>query len=1367
MNLSVASSIRMTIDSNGSVGIGTTSPLKTLHVESTAESALFRGSATWGAAFQISASAAGGKYWQIQATANAAGEGAGKFIITDRDNSATRFAIDSTGNVGIGTTSPGAKLDVAGSLTVGTGVTGASTDIKISNSSNAKTHYIFSDVSSGELGIEAGASVGIKFNTNTTNTRMVILSGGNVGIGTTSPGAKLDVAGTFRASGAGIHIINSSDDTVPLRLTTTTATNNSRLGFGTLNSANSYNISVGAYATSSLGFWTNDTVQGHINSSGIFTYSGGNLLVTNGIIGIGTSSPSRGLTINRTNEFAALNIIKNNTGNQIVYLGTGSGGADDLGILQLSDGGTVKVQLYSGGVSYFNSGNVGIGTTSPAYKLDINGGAADTTLAVQTTGQNAVRLRLANEERNFTLTNNPGDDLLSFSYDGSNRLQFNLSNQWFNSGNVGIGTTSPASILHVVGSGRFSSTSTTAQSANVGLYLSIGLSSLNYNGILFQGVSATDMYFGRGAGASVDDLVIVGTSELVRFKANGSVGIGNTSPDAKLVIGEDSSSSNVGYIRLRGHDIYEANIYKTSDYGLYIDVDSNAKPIRIDGSAFITGITGNVGIGTTSPSYKLHVVGTGTAINLAVIGNIRAAGTGTSGGEVIASGGIGNGNYVALRHDDTNGYVTVTRTVYAGHLILEPYANVGIGTTTPTAKLTVQGTQVELHVKNDTTNTLTAGGWDGSRHYIKSINLGVALTPLTLQASSFTFDTGNVGIGTTSPVARLDVAGRIAAGEDLFLKRTDSDFGFITRPNTTGYKKAGFLVNGGGNLTDFYIYSDLSYFSGNVGIGTTNPAQKLDVRGYIVSDSQGNGSESAFYLGNSSHGLSRANSQNNIVLYTTAGDVILSASTSGTTHLIVKNNGNVGIGTTNPSNGTLQIYNTSGNTLSLQKSSGAPAISFGDASTNYGLIESINGGGFNFYTGNGTVTSKMVILTGGNVGIGTPSPSYILQTKDMGVGSSNAYFGTGMVRIGGGADAGSNQVLSLAPGRFGMDNPGVSNGRFVIEENGRVGIGIASPSSILHTYTTTNADNAGHIQYENGNTGTGSSANAQLIGKSKYGTLQLMVWENYGIRFGMRSTANGGAGDIYFTTGTDSTQMVIKGGSVGIGTTSPAYLLDVTGTGRFTSTLNVDSRLVQGTGGQRSTNGTTIALTNNTTFVANSDIGDGQRFLSIVNESTTTSVFSNICFRISPNSSTTMLDMKFVNNGSSNSTLYWTFNSAGGFNDRLTLTSAGTLTAAGDVVAFSDARLKENIITIDNAVEKVTSMRGVFFNKKDDETKSRRSGVIAQEIQEILPEVVTESADGTLGVAYGNMAGVFIEAIKELKAQNDALLARIEQLENK
>jgi len=112
------------------------------------------------------------------------------------------------------------------------------------------------------------------------------------------------------------------------------------------------------------------------------------------------------------------------------------------------------------------------------------------------------------------------------------------------------------------------------------------------------------------------------------------------------------------------------------------------------------------------------------------------------------------------------------------------------------------------------------------------------------------------------------------------------------------------------------------------------------------------------------------------------------------------------------------------------------------------------------------------------------------------------------------------------------------------------------------------------------------------------------------------------------------------------------------------------------------------------------------------------------------------------------------YNSSG---SAVQISSTGTLTATGDVVAYSDVRLKENIITIDNAVDKVLTMRGVYFNKKDDFTKTRKSGVIAQEMQKILPEVVIENKDGILGVAYGNIVGILIEAIKELKAEIDIL----------
>ena len=97
-------------------------------------------------------------------------------------------------------------------------------------------------------------------------------------------------------------------------------------------------------------------------------------------------------------------------------------------------------------------------------------------------------------------------------------------------------------------------------------------------------------------------------------------------------------------------------------------------------------------------------------------------------------------------------------------------------------------------------------------------------------------------------------------------------------------------------------------------------------------------------------------------------------------------------------------------------------------------------------------------------------------------------------------------------------------------------------------------------------------------------------------------------------------------------------------------------------------------------------------------------------------------------------------------------TATGDFTATGDVTAFSDARLKDNVETIDNALDKVTAMRGVTFDKDG----KKGTGVIAQEIEEILPEVVNNNGEYK-SVAYGNIVGTLIEAIKELKAEIEEL----------
>ncbi len=95
--------------------------------------------------------------------------------------------------------------------------------------------------------------------------------------------------------------------------------------------------------------------------------------------------------------------------------------------------------------------------------------------------------------------------------------------------------------------------------------------------------------------------------------------------------------------------------------------------------------------------------------------------------------------------------------------------------------------------------------------------------------------------------------------------------------------------------------------------------------------------------------------------------------------------------------------------------------------------------------------------------------------------------------------------------------------------------------------------------------------------------------------------------------------------------------------------------------------------------------------------------------------------------------------------------ASGAITSSGDVTAFSDMNLKSDIRTIDNALNKVCDLRGVFFTKDGE----AGTGVIAQEIENILPEVVKDGEYKS--VAYGNIVGVLIEAIKELREEVKSL----------
>ena len=107
----------------------------------------------------------------------------------------------------------------------------------------------------------------------------------------------------------------------------------------------------------------------------------------------------------------------------------------------------------------------------------------------------------------------------------------------------------------------------------------------------------------------------------------------------------------------------------------------------------------------------------------------------------------------------------------------------------------------------------------------------------------------------------------------------------------------------------------------------------------------------------------------------------------------------------------------------------------------------------------------------------------------------------------------------------------------------------------------------------------------------------------------------------------------------------------------------------------------------------------------------------------------------------------------------LDLSAAGAATFNNDVTAFSDKRLKKDIKPITNALPKVMQMQGVYYKRNDIEDAREQVGVLAQDMEAILPEVVLTADDEmqTKSVDYGKLTAILIESIKELKAEIEVL----------
>jgi hypothetical protein len=115
----------------------------------------------------------------------------------------------------------------------------------------------------------------------------------------------------------------------------------------------------------------------------------------------------------------------------------------------------------------------------------------------------------------------------------------------------------------------------------------------------------------------------------------------------------------------------------------------------------------------------------------------------------------------------------------------------------------------------------------------------------------------------------------------------------------------------------------------------------------------------------------------------------------------------------------------------------------------------------------------------------------------------------------------------------------------------------------------------------------------------------------------------------------------------------------------------------------------------------------------------------------------------------------------------------GAIRATGDITAFSDIRYKTNLKIIDNALNRIDSINGYTFERinKDDVQGiipiKRHAGVIAQEIEKILPEVVYEDNENNKSVAYGNLTALLIQAVKELKTKYEDICKELIEIKSK
>jgi len=1004
-------------------------------------------------------------------------------------------------------------------------------------------------------------------------------------------------------------------------------------------------------------------------------------------------------------------------------------------------------------------GNIGIGTTTPQRPLHIEGASGSQLLvtgANDAVGSTAgILLRAEGGESDSALRAKGGIffERIAGSF-GNGKLILAVNSSANNdtvaaadaaitiseNKNVGIGTTSPVS--HSVNR-RTLIISDTTDGANMEIWGSAGGKSL------LQSVSG-ETYLGnlvKGTGSGITHLIYGDGSTGMQLLANGSVklnqyGVGFLQTDASgnvtasgstvlpggpyLPLSAGSSNSLTGalYINNVSGD-KKISFARTGGNSFSIEHDTGqlyfynsttglpALNLKNNGNVLINN--GNVGIGTTTPSNKLDVEGTIDAYsNINSIGIIKSD-TAVSSSSIQASGTyLSGGDWGQPTWNTSAGSYTLNN------------ATAPDGTTTATLMTFTVGTGSNWDLYK-----AIGGAVDGGIYKVTVwMKLGTAtnfvITPNNSQSwdtsESRSFDAED-GLNTTTWTQ--------VSHEFVYDQGTATNInvhigaasGSTAQPQTAGTVYSwGWeilkVVDGEFDVPNIKldgITGNVSYInSGNFGVGTDTPSKKFHVK-------ESTTAAYAAYIENTVAG------GDFLAMVGDAGDNVFqfeSGGTGGEAYMkmlsdgLVKNvfnangdsyfSGNLGLGTTGPTS-KLDIRQTGGTQLSITSGD-----SSGSADIRINLTSSGDYRGRGIFYKNSGDTNKWfsgVPYTGGayQIGYHTSQPEYKANAKISLL--SNGFVGVG--------ESSPAAKLHVKYGESGATR-WLSNESLIVESNGTNTLNFLSTSTAENYIMMSNPTSAtaGYISFANSTTSWGiNGSRVNVTGVMGIGNT---TTPNYRLELGSSGALIDSIKMGTYDVAKDTRQYI-------------GYTRDDTGLFETGSSGNTPSTVLGGVSG--------IRISNTAGSLSSAYADNSVQLLT------------------------------HTYNGGSFVALHANYNGKVGIMDTTPsyeLDVNGTIRATGDVIAYSDARVKDNIETIENALDKVTQLRGVSYTRNDVEDKTIKIGVIAQEVLEVLPEVVQQDDEGKYSVAYGNMVGLLIEAIKEQDKKIERLEGLVElMLKNK